>query len=694
MDDSESFLKIEDNSDIIFHELLSGDKKIKNQEVTKPTKPDSFNLQAFPKEVQKAILDYGIENEESQQLLSKDDYKEAFNSKELQELIQKMKPFAKKKLFKFFNFSEEDEVQPPVLSTLNYLGSGLTQAEKERIIEFLNDELSVEKIIKYIGSNGEKTKEEAIQDFIIEISGPPKPPPTHCKLLIAKTTGDKLPLYHYESKYLAGRKYYTLLLIGETGSGKTTLLDAFVNKITRINYRDNWRWKLVDENKLSNVTSSQSQTQDITQYYLNDPTNIFNLRIIDTPGFGDTAGVKKDDLIAKKFEQLFGEINEIDYILVTVKASENRLKPGTKYVYDRVQQIFGKDATDRFILMCTFADDKIPLATETLKGHLVYETFFTFNNSAIYTPSYKETPQTKSYWKMAMDNVQYFLDYIRSKDNLPLSLNQSSQVLSYRNYLCESVITSEKSIQNAFKELESARSLKIIIKKNREKIDANKSFTDVQYVEEITKQQLNGTYQACYTCNQTCCQICVWPTNSLVSTCTYFNTKDSCPKCVGKCPKSSHIRTNELIIKARVAKPIVFEAKKKEFEEGKKGLSISEELLKEQTEKIASIVKSIVKSMEDIRSSMRELEKIALKPKLFSDDDFYEQMIQSEEDNKEPGWKDRIDGLKALMEQSKHLHLISNPEKVEDLFQKYQKMIEGITNSDNDSIGNFKCVLF
>ena len=41
---------------------------------------------------------------------------------------------------------------------------------------------------------------------------------------------------------------------------------------------------------------------------------------------------------------------------MTVKASETRLRPGSRYVYDRVQQLFGKNAKERFILMCTFAD--------------------------------------------------------------------------------------------------------------------------------------------------------------------------------------------------------------------------------------------------------------------------------------------------------------------------------------------------
>jgi hypothetical protein len=52
--------------------------------------------------------------------------------------------------------------------------------------------------------------------------------------------------------------------------------------------------------------------------------------------------------------------------------------------------------------MCTFADAQIPIATEALKPFLTFERFFTFNNSDIYTPSWKGTDQTKFLWKMTM----------------------------------------------------------------------------------------------------------------------------------------------------------------------------------------------------------------------------------------------------------------------------------------------------
>ena len=72
-------------------------------------------------------------------------------------------------------------------------------------------------------------------------------------------------------------------------------MDAFVNKLTGMNYIDNWRWKLVDESHLNQVEDGKSKTSEITIYYINDYQNKFNVRIIDTPGFGDTSGIKTDN---------------------------------------------------------------------------------------------------------------------------------------------------------------------------------------------------------------------------------------------------------------------------------------------------------------------------------------------------------------------------------------------------------------
>ena len=71
---------------------------------------------------------------------------------------------------------------------------------------------------------------------------------------------------------------------------------------------------------------------------------------MDTTGLRDIKKILQDNIIIRQFENLFSEIGELDYILVTVKANITRWANATQYVYDRVQQVFGKDSVPRFML--------------------------------------------------------------------------------------------------------------------------------------------------------------------------------------------------------------------------------------------------------------------------------------------------------------------------------------------------------
>ena len=175
--------------------------------------------------------------------------------------------------------------------------------------------------------------------------------------------------------------------MGETSSGKTTLLFAFVNYLSGMNYDDPWRYKLVNENDINDVSPGESQTNMITSYYFNyqrDDGKDINIKVIDTPGLGDTKGVQQYNLIIKQFDQFFKTTLELDYILVIAKSSTTRWTQSTQHIFDRIQEIFGKDAKDRFILMCTFSDRQKSLAIETLEGKFPFENYFCFNNSALY----------------------------------------------------------------------------------------------------------------------------------------------------------------------------------------------------------------------------------------------------------------------------------------------------------------------
>ena len=206
-----------------------------------------------------------------------------------------------------------------------------------------------------ITENSEKGKE--VKKYYDSIQKNIKPIPTDLPELFVKTKGDKLSFYKYPSKKLMGKRYFTLLIMGEPASGKTTLIDAFVNYLDGINYQDLFRYKLVDENSIKDRPSENSQASEITDYYVNyawEDGREINIHLIDIPGLGNTKGVLEDNNIIKKFEKLFKDIGELDYILIAIKATTTRWNQGTSYNNDRILEVFGSDVVERFMLMCNF----------------------------------------------------------------------------------------------------------------------------------------------------------------------------------------------------------------------------------------------------------------------------------------------------------------------------------------------------
>lgn len=96
-----------------------------------------------------------------------------------------------------------------------------------------------------------------------------------------------------------------LMVVGATGAGKTTLINGMVNYILGVQWKDNFRFKLIIEEK---KTQAKSQTTSITAYTLHKMEGsciTYTMTIIDTPGFGDTGGLKNDELITKQIKEFF-----------------------------------------------------------------------------------------------------------------------------------------------------------------------------------------------------------------------------------------------------------------------------------------------------------------------------------------------------------------------------------------------------
>ena len=186
----------------------------------------------------------------------------------------------------------------------------------------------------------------------------------------SKKVGNKnnLDLYLYpvikELTKEEEEKAITLIFMGELGSGKTTLLNSYINYIMGINYEDDFRYILINDQ--FNKFNSLSYTSDVNIYNIKIPDGkIF--QIVDTPGFGDSLGIEKDIEISKKIRQIFiDKLSSITCICFVNPAYNARLTCNQKYIFNNVLDFLGDDIKSNFNFMLTFCDGAKPIILDIL----------------------------------------------------------------------------------------------------------------------------------------------------------------------------------------------------------------------------------------------------------------------------------------------------------------------------------------
>lgn len=118
-----------------------------------------------------------------------------------------------------------------------------------------------------------------------------------------------------------------------------------------------------------------SQTEWITVYKIFPQKGSrlnYTLNIIDTPGFGDTRGIQRDQVTIDQIRHLFSEKGEkgvlfIDAVCFIVMAPEARLTVSQKYIFSSIMSLFGKDIESNICTLITFADGAEPPVLASLK---------------------------------------------------------------------------------------------------------------------------------------------------------------------------------------------------------------------------------------------------------------------------------------------------------------------------------------
>ncbi|XP_046647754.1 uncharacterized protein LOC124337776 [Daphnia pulicaria] len=479
--------------------------------------------------------------------------------------------------------------------------------------------------------------------------------------------------------------YKTILLMGATGSGKTTMINAMINYVLGVEWDDPFRFLLIDED-VRGGSQANSQTQGVTAYDIHHQNGFripYSLIIVDMPGFGDTGGIGRDKEITSAVKQFFEHqngIQELDVVGFAVKSSDARLTVSQNYIFNSVLAIFGKDVEDNIRFLVTFSDGNPPLVLEAIKEAklpCLKDTNGTpchqnFNNMAI-LPS-QSCPNNKRSHFDWVDGMKNFKEFFNELSDMPTkSLQMTKEVLESRKTLETNVDNMQRNIDAQLMKMEDLRKQQEIVTLNKEKIDANQNFETTVKVQKKVKVPLDNNVTAlnCTKCGVTCHFPCnnrlwtgfcpaFWKSESIaamsivavvISTTTNLLTQAvrTCQVCPEKCVPTLHINEDSRWDYEQVEETVTLEEMLKKYKEAMDKQPGAEGILNSLQRDYDQLQSDILKAIEEITHSSNRLKTIALRGDPLTTPEYIQMMIKNEEDNRKPGFEERIKSLKMVL---------------------------------------------
>ena len=458
-------------------------------------------------------------------------------------------------------------------------------------------------------------------------------------------------------------KEKVLMVVGATGAGKTTLINGMVNYILGVEWADKFRYKLVVED--SRVSQAFSQTRDITAYTIypmKGSAISYTFTIIDTPGFGDTGGLKRDKEITNQVKELFSipppdGIDHLDCIGFVTQASLARLTPTQEYIFDSILSVFGKDVVKSIFMLVTFADGQQPPVMEAINNAKIpAQKFYKFNNSALYANNSEEVEEEfdAMFWRMGARSFEKF--FFEKTDSVSLQLTQ--EVLKERHQLQIIIEGLSPQITEGLNKIEEMRQEEAILKKHEADIETNKSFT---YPVEITvpvEIRLEGTGRyttTCLRCNFTCHKDCAIANDDEKFKCVAIDDDGNCEICPQNCEWSEHRNLPYVIEYKKQRQMRTSDDLKKKYETALSGKNKVKGMIGRLEQYLTAVHTRVLTMVVKAQQSLRRLDEIALKPNPLTQIEYLELLIESEKNEAKEGWKQRVQYYEEAKRQAEML---------------------------------------
>ena len=470
--------------------------------------------------------------------------------------------------------------------------------------------------------------------------------------IITRNANEKMKFYLYPNITFTDEeedKSKVILLVGKTGDGKSTFINAIVNIYSGIQLEDNFRYILANE---PNENEIESNTKDITIYKIRPKEGLDfpPLKIVDTPGFGDTKGIEEDMKHIEKFQSIFENILiDINCICFIIKSTTCREDSYQKYVFNCIINLFAENVKDNFMVGVTnfkpLSDDEKPNCIEnslSVEESFYYQNilkndkmsreeivnsdwYFASDNKIII--SYLDNNQiSRIFWEQSNKNIVYFINKVKRLESK--KIKESSNVIQRRRVLFDEIniltirmdriIDDKKRIEfnkkqedellkdincqeEIFKEMEKnmveeLAYLEEIQKKSNSikiEIEENNSFREKEKIIQYIKVDSDNDNVICNKCHYNChtnCQ-CIF-TSVHKFFCHFISFSGKCKIC--RCGVSFHERSKTKF--------------EKRVEEIKKNNPLKEKLDKE-LKRLSEMVKKQKEEEDAIHNKNIELEK-------------------------------------------------------------------------------------
>ena len=470
-----------------------------------------------------------------------------------------------------------------------------------------------------------------------------------------------------------------IMVVGATGSGKTTTVNAMINHVLGVQWKDDFRLKMIDElssNQGAGTIGNQahSQTQFVSCYtlpYMEGFKIPYTLTIVDTPGFGDTRGIEHDKLITERISRFFNTkglagIDHVDAICFMAQAGNPRLTPTQQYVFDRILAMFGKDIKENVLVLFTFADGQKPQALSAMLEAGILEdesNFFKFNNSALFVANSGEEDEEnfdRMFWRMGIKSFEKFFHELAKME--PKSLLLTKQVLDERAQLEVQLSGLREKVNLGVIKLSELQQLARVCKQHAADINANKNFKfTVQQAKRVQVKLDTGTYTTnCLVCNYTCHFPCTIPRNENKDGCAAMSN-GSCQQCPNKCHWSEHVNDAYRYDTQYETVEKEYDEIKERFDSAVEGQSKIEAVIKKVEQDFIKTNRIVLNFVAEMQRGLKKLSEIALKKDPLQQVDYLDLLIESEKSQAKPGWQDRVSALQITRDAAVQINRLEKP---------------------------------